>query len=108
MDSEEYCHRPAGPKPRVSVLRASQKTTRVPKRLRMDRPQRDRPAEGLPQLGVLTKSLVNITKAKHQRRDEEEVKSRRPRAIRPPGWIFWSWGSRSAPGALLGGSGPPL
>ena len=67
------------------------------------------PPEGLPQLGVLKNFLLCGTeKTKHgemRRRTEKETQG----ASNPPGWIFWSWGSRSAPGALLGGvRAPPI
>ena len=66
------------------------------------------PPEGLPQLGVLKDLWFYVNKTEKERRDEEEDREGDPGACNPPGWIFWSWGSRSAPGALLGGGpGPP-
>ena len=69
MDSEEYCHRPARSGPAWFLAFSNTETTRVPKRHRMDRPQRDRPAEGLPHLGVLTEFLFLRLKDKNQKEE---------------------------------------
>ena len=74
MDSEEYAHRPTGPRNRVNFCGPKTESTLVPKWLREDRRQRDWPAEGLPHLGVLKHLSFTGTKKLTKRRDEEEFK----------------------------------